>query len=185
MLDAGSALNHRHVLDRLLPRLDELHIVTLAPEDESFTELGVSYLYADLRDLPLRDGAYDTIVSISTLEHVGMDNTAYGAEGARAASDPRSELRAAVGELRRLLAPGGRLLVTVPYGKREDHGWLRQFDQADLQDLIDAAGVARSDVTVYATDDGGGWQLSDLESAAGASYGAHKATAVACVALHA
>lgn len=185
VLDAGSALNHRHVLDRLLPRVEELHIVTLAPEDQAFTELGVSYLYADLRDLPLRDGAYDTIVSISTLEHVGMDNTAYGAKGASAAPDARAELRRAVGELRRLLAPGGRLLVTVPYGRREDHGWLRHFDSADLDDLIAAAGDVRSEVMVYAADERGAWQVSDRDAAADRSYGAHKATAVACVALHA
>ena len=38
---------------------------------------------ADLRDLPFEDGAFDFAIAISTLEHVGRDNTQYGlaAEG--------------------------------------------------------------------------------------------------------
>lgn len=50
--------------------------------------------------------AYDTIVSISTLEHVGWDETP---------REPDKCLRA-VEHLQSLLAPGGSLLVTVPLG---------------------------------------------------------------------
>ena len=52
------------------------------------------------------DTPYELIVSISTLEHVGFDD------------EPRDPQRAvaAVGHLRNLLAPGGRLLATVPVG---------------------------------------------------------------------
>jgi hypothetical protein len=49
---------------------------------------------------------YDLIVSISTLEHVGWDETP---------RDPEKALRA-VENLRGLLAPGGRLVVTIPLG---------------------------------------------------------------------
>lgn len=49
---------------------------------------------------------YELIVSISTIEHVGWDD------------DPRDPDRAlqALGHIRSLLAPGGRALITVPYG---------------------------------------------------------------------
>jgi SAM-dependent methyltransferase len=49
---------------------------------------------------------FDLIVSVSTLEHVGWDET------------PRSpgKVLTAVENLRRLLAPGGLLLLTVPIG---------------------------------------------------------------------
>jgi hypothetical protein len=86
VLDAGSTLNHEHVLERFLPRCGDLHIVTLAPEPESFPELGVVYSYADVRDLPYPDCSFDTVVAASTLEHVGMDTTAYGAPEGRSAS---------------------------------------------------------------------------------------------------
>src|SRR5207247_10845900 len=70
VLDAGSTLNHVHLLDRLLPRIDALTITTLVPEQPDFTSRGVSYVYADLRELPFRDGWFDSVVCLSTLEHV-------------------------------------------------------------------------------------------------------------------
>jgi SAM-dependent methyltransferase len=168
LLDAGSVLNHEHVLDRFLPLADELTITTLAPEDWSFTERGVSYDYSDMRDLPFRDGLFDSVICISTLEHVGMDNRGYGSETGREA-DPRAEAWAALRELRRVLRPGGTALVTVPYGRREDHVWLRQLDRAEVTELVAAFEPAESEVTVYAYACDG-WQLSDLAAAAGSGY---------------
>ena len=92
MLDAGSALNHEHVIDRVVSTVDELHIVTLEPEERAFTQSRVSYVYSDLRSLPYRDGYFDLVVCLSTLEHVGMDNERYGVIEPRA-EDPASEMR--------------------------------------------------------------------------------------------
>jgi SAM-dependent methyltransferase len=175
VLDAGSSLNHPHVLDRFLPRVAELHIVTLAPEPFSLVEQGLSYVYADLRDLPFPDEHFDAIVSLSTLEHVGMDTSPYGVHAPRA-EDPAGELRRAVKELARVLAPGGALLVTVPYGAREDHGWFRQFDRADVESLVSLAAPRRPaiDVFRYTAE---GWQTSSLEEAAHERYHDHHADA--------
>jgi glycosyltransferase involved in cell wall biosynthesis/SAM-dependent methyltransferase len=192
VLDAGSTLNHPHVLTRLLPRVDDLVVVTLTPEAEAHPYLGVSYLYSDLRDLPLRDGAYEHVVSLSTLEHVGMDTTHFGATTERAA-DPGAELARALRELRRVLAPAGSLFLTVPFGAPEDFGWLRVFSAPELQRALEAFGPAEAHITHYAYD-AAGWQLADAESAANAHYRdpftqpvgedrAVAARAVACVEL--
>lgn len=149
VLDAGSVLNHRHILERVLADVDDLTITTLAPEPMSFTSLGVSYLYADLRELPLRDDWFDEVVCLSTLEHVGMDNTIYGTDAPRAA-DPTEEAAQALRELLRVSRPGGRVHLSLPFGRREDHGWFRQFDRADVDALFDRAGVIRSAETVFA-----------------------------------
>jgi SAM-dependent methyltransferase len=192
LLDAGSTLNHPHVLARLLPRVDELAVVTLAPEAEAHPYLGVSYLYSDLRDLPLRDGAFEHVASVSTLEHLGMDTTHFGAATERA-GDPGAELARALGELRRVLAPGGSLLLTVPVGAPEDFGWLRVFSPRDLERALQAFGPADARVSYYAYD-AGGWQIADEATAAEARYRdpftqpvgedrAVAARAVACVEL--
>jgi SAM-dependent methyltransferase len=187
-LDAGSSLNHRHVLTRLLPRVTSLHIVTAAPEQRAFPELGVSYLFADFRELPLQSRYYDTVCCISSLEHVGMDNSDYG--GPPREPDPGAAASAAVAELRRVLAPGGRLLVTVPFGVPEDHDWLRQYGEAELDALALELG-GRLEVTVFAYSQG--WQRSTPSGASGARYvprgstrasrpdGAVAARAVACL----
>lgn len=163
VLDAGSTLNHAHILDRFLPMFADLHIVTLSPEAVAFTERGVSYLYADLRHLPFRDAYYDTIVSISTLEHVGMDNERYGVGDARG-DDPRSGLPRAVHELKRVLSPGGVLLLSVPYGVAEDHGWFRQFDRIGVDELVAAIDPHHLDIQTYAYSRDG-WQVSSLDEA--------------------
>ena len=181
-LDAGSALNHAAYLDRVLAVVDELHIVTLEPEGTSFPERRISYVYSDLRNLPYRDALFDTVVSISTLEHVGMDNRGYGSETEQA-EDAQRESEAAIRELRRTLAPGGRILMTIPYGEPEDHGGWRQFDRDHLERLVAAAGPKEVDLRVYRYANGG-WRLSDPDAAAGARYRVgFAAEAVACVRL--
>ena len=168
VLDAGSVLNHRHLLERVLPSVDELTIVTLAPEPVAFTELGASYLYGDLRRLPLRDDWFDEVVCLSTLEHVGMDNSVYGADGTRAA-EPAEEAMAALRELLRVVRPGGRVHLSVPFGRREDHGWFRQLDRGDVDRLLAGAGVERHEETVF-RHSSRGWRRGGPRRAAGARY---------------
>jgi SAM-dependent methyltransferase len=189
VLDAGSALNHEHVLDRFLPEFDSLTIVTLEPEDVAFLQRRVSYVYSDLRSLPFRDSWFDAVVSLSTLEHVGMDNSSYGSNEA-VASDPDAELTRAVAELLRVLRPGGELLVSVPFGAFEDHHWFRQFGKSQLEQLLERLPAGDVDVEFFRYD-ADGWRRSDLSQTAGARYRpptappaedrAAAARAVACV----
>jgi glycosyltransferase involved in cell wall biosynthesis/SAM-dependent methyltransferase len=193
VLDAGSTLNHPNVLIRVRPRVDDLHIVTLAPETQAFPFIDVSYLYADLRELPIRDATYDRVLSISTLEHVGMDNTQYGDTSPRS-SDPRADLVAAISELRRVLKPGGTLYVTVPYGRPADLGWQRVFDAEGLEALVEAFAPAEQKREFFRYT-AAGWERSSAGEATGAEYRDHfsdptpapdravAARAIACLAL--
>ncbi len=193
VLDAGSTLNHAHVLARLRPRVESLDIVTLTPEDQAFPQLDISYQYADLRDLPFRDAIYDTVVCVSTLEHVGMDNAQYGDAAPRSEDGPDA-LRRAVQELRRVLRPGGRMLVTVPFGVAADLGWQRVFDAAGLEALLAELAPSSSTVEIFRYLPSG-WVRSTVDEAADAVYRDHfadptpaadrapAARAVACVDL--
>jgi hypothetical protein len=191
VLDAGSTLNHLHVLRRLRPRMDDLHIVTLAPEDRAFPNLGISYLFADLRNLPLRDATYDRVLSLSTLEHVGLDLEHFGADGG-AAEDPQLGALAAADELCRVLQPGGTALLTVPVGVAERFDWVRSFSLEEVDALIDRFDPVEAEVTYFRHDEG--WQPVDRDGVTGARYRDHlsgeaprdgivAAQAVACVAL--
>lgn len=52
---------------------------------------------ADVRELPFPDASFDVVVSISTLDHF----------------DSREDIQSALGELYRVLRPGGSLLLTL------------------------------------------------------------------------
>jgi hypothetical protein len=64
---------------------------------------------ADVLDLDA-EGRYDLVLSVSTLEHVGVDD---------APADPRRAV-AAARRLRALTAPGGSVLATVPAGDNHE-----------------------------------------------------------------
>jgi Methylase involved in ubiquinone/menaquinone biosynthesis len=192
VLDAGSALNHPIILERVMPHVASLTIATFT-EEEANAELGPSYVTADLRSLPFEDESFETIVCVSTLDHVGMDNSAYGSSEPPS-DDPDHEVALAMHELRRVLRPGGRLMVTVPYGRPEDHGWCRQFDQAGVGRISGSFGEGEPAIEVYAHSRRG-WDRSTMERASGATYRdpreqelllgncAFAAGAVACITL--
>ncbi len=161
VLDAGSALNFLYLLELPLWRQIDLHILTLAPETNCFWQRGISYLFEDLRDLPQRDGLYDQVISISTLEHVGFDNREFAGAG-RLEFRPE-DFRRAVSELARVLKVGGRALMTVPYGVPERLSGHQVFDAQGLTNLVDAFGPAESRLSHYRYDEKG-WQLAGPEA---------------------
>ena len=75
---------------------EELVGVDLAEADVP----GLTGVQADVRDLPFDDGAFDLVLCVSTLEHVGADNTGYGLD----AEDDGASRLTALRELRRVLA---------------------------------------------------------------------------------
>lgn len=160
ILDAGSTLNHAFLLEHPSLESKKLHILTLFPETNCFWHRGVSYLYDDLRRIPMISELYDAIVCISTLEHVGYDNSVY--TGDRAYQEhAENHYILAVQEMHRVLKPGGALFLTVPYGRRQDLGWSRQFDEGMLKSAINAFGPTTVEVQVsYYRYEQTGWQTS-------------------------
>lgn len=157
LLDAGSSLNREPVLTAPVLRAKRVTIATLAPETQCFWQLGVSYWYGDLRQLAFRSELFDTVVSVSTLEHVGMNNERYAGKDLRECAP--EDFLTAVKELRRVLKPGGNCLITVPFGRYENHGWFQQFDAALADRLIEQfAGTVRCEAVYrYGAT---GWQIS-------------------------
>ncbi len=121
---------------------------------------------ADVRTLPFEDGRFDIAFFVSTLEHVGLDNTIYGLDAERDEAGQSAALR----ELHRVLTREGRLLVSVPTGVRDDQGWQVQRAPLEWIGLFESAGfvVFEDELYLHADD---GWRTATLAEAEAARYG--------------
>jgi len=132
---------------------------------------------ADVRDLPFPDSAFDLVLCISTLEHVGRDNRVYG-DGSETDGGELEALR----ELRRVTARGGRIVVTVPSGEEEDHGWFVQREPDSWNGLFLDAGLRVEEEEIYALGTAG-WRAAPDFDPRGVRYGERGAAAVLCATL--
>lgn len=190
VLDAGSVFNFEQIIKH--PNLSGKHltIVNLNPEKNCFWKKGISYLFADIRDLPFKDNSFDIITCISTLEHIGMDNKIYtGKNDVSAVGD----FAPALIELWRVLKNDGRLLITVPFGKYRDFGFFQQFDFAHIKKISKILSPKTQNID-YFKYYSNGWQKADAAECRDAEYfdvrsgqiapdAAAAARAVACLQL--
>ena len=68
-------------------------------------------------------------IALSTVEHIGLH--AYG----NIDLDPQGDWHA-LQAIRRALKPDGRLILTVPFGRRGVAEWQRIYDHSALQELL-------------------------------------------------
>lgn len=160
ILDAGSVLNHDFIINHPFFKNKKLHLLTSAPEQNCFWRKGISYIYDDLRSIPMRDNYYDAIVCLSTLEHVGCDNTNYTAESIYSTRRP-NDIELVMQELRRVLKPGGSLFLTVPFGFYRNFGNFQQFDRVLLSRAADAFGDASKHIETFYRYSAEGWQIAE------------------------
>lgn len=173
LLDAGSVLNFRQIIDNSILSSKTITIFTLAPEKNAFWEKGISYCYGDLRQLPFRDNWFDEIISISTLEHIGMDNRMYAGESAPAKVG--LDAKKAIRELIRVLKLGGKLLASVEFGKHQLIEWngtifAEQFDSPMLKDLLKVFSSCVSVSTSFYRYTENGWNISNEQDCQGVEY---------------
>lgn len=191
LLDAGSTLNYPYLLDLPVLNSKQIVIMTLAPEHTEKRE-NVSYIYGDLRDIVVREHYFDWIVCISTLEHVGMDNTKLYTRDFHYKENTLTDYQKVLLEFKRILRPGGHLLITVPFGKAQNLGWLQQFDMAGINNITSTFGKKPIALSFF-QHKLSGWVLSDSNSCGECEYfdvhaafepakdGAAAARAVACL----
>jgi hypothetical protein len=168
LLDAGSTLNQHFLLSKSLLLQKTVIIYTLAPESVQNSP-NISYVYGDLRNTVLRDAIFDEIACISTLEHVGMDNTMLYTLDNQYNEALQDAYLQVIREFSRLLKPGGQLLLTVPYGKVQNLGWLQQFDKTQLESVITGFDGEFVEQTYYRYGVSG-WQISSAEECDDCEY---------------
>ncbi|OQA78595.1 MAG: hypothetical protein BWY32_01915 [bacterium ADurb.Bin243] len=166
LLDAGSFLNFDYILSNSKMKNKKIFISTLAPESSSFWNKGISYIYEDLRRTCYRDALFDTIVCCSTLEHVGLDNTMlYTGDTEKNENKTRTYLNV-ISEFKRILKPGGRVFITVPYGKNLNFKWFQVFDGAMIDDAVKTFDGSSASISyfIYKND---GWSMCEKTAADG------------------
>jgi SAM-dependent methyltransferase len=140
----------------------ELTGVDLAERDVP----GMSTVQADVRRLPFGARSFDVVFCISTLEHVGGDNTRYELAAEQEPDAPLEALR----ELRRVTARHGKIFLTVPVGTTAEDWYLRQpadawrawFREADLYVFDEEIYVQGDDEWRHGPRDGEGVLCAEL-----------------------
>jgi O-antigen chain-terminating methyltransferase len=156
------------------------HITVSGPD--GVTRPLLKPVQADVRQTPFSDDFFELIFCISTIEHIGMDNTNYqpGMEDAPSQCGDYDAIR----ELCRITRPQGRLLLSVPFGKYQNHGWFRQYDLDRLVRLAAASDYRLKEVNFFQYHNG--WHECHahvLKDTTYRSNGAPAAAGLACLEL--
>ena len=106
-LDFGADIGFSLAAAQRGHRVTALDRVETSP---AFRHEHVEFVYADILDRPLSDARFDQVINCSSVEHVGLAGR-YGSTEA-----PDGDLEA-MSIMRDLLAPKGRMILTVPVGR--------------------------------------------------------------------
>lgn len=129
---------------------------------------GLRALRADIMKIPFAEGAFSAVLAVSVIEHIGIGH--YG--------EPEADIgdQVAVREIARILKPGGKALITVPYGRVHTNDWMRVYDQPRLSQLTAALHV---DQVEYAVSRTGLWMPAEEREAGTIDWnGPHRAVAL-------
>ena len=188
LLDAGSTLNYGQVIEFSGLKNKKIIIINLNPESYCFWQKEVSYVFGDIREMPFREDYFDYINCISTLEHVGMDNIIH-TKKQKDKEEKLFDFEKAVLELKRVLKKGGRLFITVPFGKYQNFNHFQQFDSVRVGRILEVFEPQSHKINYYKYEKDG-WNISDEESCKDVEYSKSQnsdfiaaAKAVACIEL--
>lgn len=138
LLDAGSTLNHKQLVSKSLTERLQITFANLAIEPICLFPLPVSYILADLCNLPFSNDWFDATTCISVLEHVGLDNAIYGHSPSSVTEQKKSwKWTKAVSELTRVTNPNGTIAITVPVGEFKNYGFFQQFDTEMVDRMVE------------------------------------------------
>ncbi len=126
----------------------------------------------DIGNVPFPDASFDVVVSLSTIEHVGLDWYGPPPDGT---TDHK-----VVAEAKRVLRPGGRFLLTIPFGRAANTPVHRVYDAAMLEALVRPL---RRVETAYAVRDGEAWSFTTDGERAARADSAQRVSAVALLVL--
>jgi glycosyltransferase involved in cell wall biosynthesis len=165
VLDTGYAFASGVWLSALLDLgIPSLHGVDLA----TLSVPGMRRVRGDLRGLPYKDASFDLIYCVSTIEHVGFDNTRYGLPFQQKDGGASSSTLLSIA---RVLDRHGRLLISVPFGRREERGWMFQYDADTWEQLVEESPFTVAEQETFRLGPDGWEGVNDPRSMQLLSYG--------------
>jgi len=141
VLDVG-AKRGLPITDLLLDQNTVYTIDSSLPE--SFSRGRLTAVKGDIRQTSFDDGFFDAVVAVSTLEHVGVAGR-YDVDAADEEGDSH-----AMREIDRILRPGGRALLTLPYGVGRSLPLNRLYGPEQVRKLISGFQLIESEYFRYA-----------------------------------
>lgn len=110
-----------------------------------------TFVQGDICKTSFPSDFFDIITAVSTIEHIGM--AVY--------NDPKypDGDKKAIKEMRRILKPGGVIIMTIPFGKRAIT-WYRTYDLPTLKELLHGLKIEKIE---YAIKKGEIWTPASLE----------------------
>lgn len=104
-----------------------------------------SFVQGDMCRVQLPSNIFDMVISLSTLEHIGLESI-YGSPASAETSD-----RAVISVIKRVLKPGGILLLTVPSASQPyKDKFMRAYTPTQLNKML--KGFKSVSIQFYRTD---------------------------------
>jgi len=130
VLDVGYAnAEERYIKSLLSLKIPNLHGLDIS--DRKIEGL-ISHV-GDIRKTNFENNYFDFVFCISTIEHIGRDNSVYKTNFTEVLD--KGDLDA-LKEIYRITKIHGKILITVPYGKFFNYGWFIQYDENRLNILL-------------------------------------------------
>ncbi|EKD57761.1 MAG: hypothetical protein ACD_57C00156G0002 [uncultured bacterium] len=124
-------------------------------EPYPYSHRNLKFITGDIRSTDFDKNFFDCIVAVSTLEHIGL----------RFYEKTKKDLkgdRKAIEEIMRILKPGGKFILTVPYGKWRITRSYRVYDEKHLKQLL---GDLKLTLAEYFVKKDGQWMPSSRSDA--------------------
>src|SRR3989344_911673 len=129
-------------------------VYALDIEEYAFKHKNLTYVKEDIRKTSFPNNFFDVVTIVSTLEHVGMGETAYHDK------KERNGDVTAMREILRILKPGGIVLLTVPFGKAKFLPFLRVYDRERVKLISKGFAVTQE---IYMYNDNENWEISTYQ----------------------
>jgi len=133
LLDVGCSLNHDYIVNEL-KNFNKIHFLNLYKEKNNFSNRVITYKIENICHNSYSSNYFDVITCISTLEHIGYDNSMYNLNNYNF-DKRKTNFFLAIKEIKRILKPGGYFFFSVQFGKSMNFKKLHKFNYKKILNL--------------------------------------------------